>query len=365
MRKGCLPVVAALIALSMLESARVVHGTQLRLHAKNDRGEAIHLTTAELLPVRWNEMSDPIRLELDDEQLVLELDEAWLRSRWPHRLADMEGVYLYLEADGYASIRSEKFLWLGAHGPPYGPRVTQTQIAFPNGSRVVVREGQKAEMELTLRKPIRRSLRLVDDRAKPVQGVRVASFMFWSASNHCGILSGAKPLGEGTSDQDGRVTVADGDFEYAFSLDLLGRHYALKDTGSFSFTNREDADEFFVTRLRAPETTVRLHRLRTAPLNLRVWKDGKPVGDETLSGRPAPCPCGGGCVAWLATSDDDGWIRISDFYPEQWSGVFFGDEDEPLWEVDPEKLPPGSVVRVDLKSNPASQPTPKEGAAER
>jgi len=182
--------------------------------------------------------------------------------------------------------------------------------------------------------------------------------VFWSAWNRCAVLSGLKRLGEHVSDAEGRVPVEDGDLEYAFLLnELLERHYTLKDAASFVDANWEDTDQYFVTRLRGRETTVRLHRTRPVPLNLRVSRNGMPARDETLSGQPAACRRAGDCVVSVATTDKDGRIWISEFYPEEWAVIFLGNEDERLWEIYPDKLPSTGVVRVDLGTRtPSTQP---------
>ncbi len=95
-------------------------GTELRLRFKDEQGEKVRLSKAELLLVAWG-AADRLDLETRGEDLVVPLDGSWLRSRWPHRFMDMEKVYLFLQADGYAAVRSHPFLWIGAHGPPQWP----------------------------------------------------------------------------------------------------------------------------------------------------------------------------------------------------------------------------------------------------
>lgn len=365
MSKVRLLLLRSLVALTLLTGVGEVHATQLRLHFKNERGDAVRLTKAELALVGWGELEYPIALDTDGRELILDLSETWLRSR-----ADVfEGidVYLLLQADGYAAIRSEPFRWMGGGGPPnssFVGRVVQTTIRIPKGRRIVVPEGESVEAEVVFYKAIPRFLRLMDDRGKPVQGVRVTSFAIWSASNHCGALETRESVATHVSDRDGRVPVPDGNFEYAFLLDLDTQRQALQ-PAALDAEGSTDKQSYFTGRLVDKETQVVLHSLRVVPLTLRVWTANKPDSGEILWGRPEPCPCGGACVTKLATSDGDGWLRIPDFRPEKWSGVFFGDEDRPLWEVDPGKLPRTGVISVRLKSNAASQPTASEGAAER
>ena len=65
--------------------------TELRLRFKDEQGEKVRLSKAELLLVAWG-ATDRLDLETRGEDLVVPLDESWLRSRWAHRFMDMEKV---------------------------------------------------------------------------------------------------------------------------------------------------------------------------------------------------------------------------------------------------------------------------------
>lgn len=319
-----------------------VGAADLRLRIRNEEGQAVRLTKAEILLVAWG---DTARLDLlpAGRSLTVKLDEAWLRSRWPERFSDMMKAYLYFQADGYAAVRSDPFLWLGSHGPPFGPPVTVCEIKFPRGKKITLRERDSAEMELVMRKPRPKTIRLVDDDGNPAVGIPVNSYMFWSDSNHCGHLSGADLLGRSKSDLQGRVVIADGDFEYAIELER-GR-YTLKSPGAVPILPPR-----LLTFLDSSETIVKLHRWVRRTLDLRLSRNGMPVPGQVLVGRLADCPCGA-CAGQIGgVSDSQGMIRIPEFYPEEWEYVFFENQrGQLIWKADPRQWPKDRTIEVDLR----------------
>jgi len=216
--------------------------TKLEMTLKDVKGNAVSFAKAELLLVAWGETK---RLELPTEgnQLMLSLDEEWLTSQWTRPLSNMIAGYLYIQADGYASVRSEPFLWIGAVDIESGKakRVSELKINFPDGSGITVPEGENRKSKLVLRKPQARYLRFIDDEGKSVSGVSVTSSMFWSASNHCGFLNGVDLLDESVSDAEGRVLVPDGDIEYVFELQKP--HYVLDSHKNDNFPQELESKE--------------------------------------------------------------------------------------------------------------------------
>ena len=83
---------------------------------------------------------------------------------------------------------------------------------------MVISKGQKLSSSLEFRKPSERFLKLSGSKGKPLVGVKVRSFVYWS-KNDDGGLNGADFLEEGMTDETGRVPVADGDFTYAFQIE--------------------------------------------------------------------------------------------------------------------------------------------------
>ena len=202
--------------------------------------------------------------------------------------------------------------------------------------------GDGAQLGIVFHRPRPRFLRVVDDQRNPIPGVKVKSYLFWSDSNHCGSLAPDHFLGEGMSDQEGRVRVPDGDFEHAF----------LVSKPLFVLRNAEGHGRnppHLITRLMAEETTVPMHRWRRRPLEMRVARDQKPVAGQVLLGRLSGCPCGT-CSGPLAETDPEGRIRLSDFYPEKYDEVFFQDAAAVrIWDADPTEWPGTGVVNVELE----------------
>lgn len=360
-------IVSALILLTDVSAA------ELQLKFRDEAGQAVRPTSAELLLVAWG---DAVRLNLESgvlersygsrrmviregaggltlalgKPLVLPLDEAWLHSRWPERFQDMSGVYLYFMADGYVPIRSERFLWIGSHGDGFGPRISDTEIRFPGRNPVKVTEGQSAECELVFRRPRDRFIRLVDDDAQPVPGVKVTTYMYWSAENHCGALSGADPMGFANSGEDGRVQVPDGDYQYAivFEKEL----YVLNEPDAWS-----DLPPRLIIYLTKPETTLKLHRWRRRPLEIEVTTNDDPSPGLGIYGCLARCSCGA-CCGPLARhrdqethmeTDTNGRFNLSDFYPEEFDRVFISnDAGKEIWSEDPRKWPATGIIRARL-----------------
>ena len=349
--------------------------TELRLRFRDEEGRAVRPKSAELLMKAWG---DAVRLNLETgvmetptrygriflwecpggmrlaagEPLVLPLDAEWLAARWPERFRDIAGAYLYFTADGYASVCSGEFRWIGSQGPPYGTRMYEAVITFPGRESIIVKEGQSVEADLVFRRPRPRSLRLIDDQGNPVQDVKVSIFMFWSAYNHCGTLGGADPIGSAKSSHDGRVSVPDGDFEYAFEFEK--RLYVL---------NEPDAEPYIPPRLFAhlskPETTVKMHRWERRPLEIIVTAGGEPAQGLIVGGCLAACPCGA-CCGQLAhrdpdkrtrmDTDENGHFQMPDFYPEEFERVYLiGGENKEIWSEDPKKWPSTGIIRVELK----------------
>ena len=103
--------------MGAFSSSNMVVAAELVLQATDEQGHVVQVSKAELLLVAWG-AAERLELAVTGSSLVIRLDESWLRSRWPSRFTDMERVYLYLQADGYAAIRSEPFLWIGGSWSP-------------------------------------------------------------------------------------------------------------------------------------------------------------------------------------------------------------------------------------------------------
>lgn len=338
-------VLAIVIGLLAALSTVRVEATELRIRCRDENGRKVHLSRAELLLSVWGG-GPRVSLDPSDSDVVVTLDPQWLQSRWPHDPnVVVEEASLLLYAEGYATFQSEPFAWIGNEkivgGRPV--QITETEVRFPRHRGIVVREGTNADLKLKFRRPIERRLRLVDDRGSPVQGVKVVRYLFWSASNHCGGLSGAEKLGTVVSDAGGFAPVPDGDIRYAF--EFIKAHYALKHP-TVSYWPSE-----LRTRLPAPDTAVRLHRLIKKPLRMHVTVNGQPAEGRELIGWASGCP-GGVCAACdgqIGTTDADGMIRLAEFYPEKFEAVYFLDNGQQrIWEADPTKWSSRRTIEVEL-----------------
>ncbi len=317
-------------------------GTVLRLRFVGEEGNPVSPATAEILCVAWGD-TERLALRPDADRLAVPLDKAWLRERWPASDARAHHGFLYFTAPGYGAIRSAPFIWVGGKDRE-GARVASAAVSFPGGPEVTVPEGEERSLAVVFTRPRPRRLRFVDAEGNAVPGVRVTSFMFWSRYNHCAVLNGADPLGEGTSDAGGRIDVPYGDFEYAFELE---------DSPWVLAGSAGGDPHVLVTELSREETAVQLRERRIRPLDLRVTANGAAASGALLYGRAADAPCGANSGP-LARADAQGRIALPDFRPEQYEEIYFpgGEGARPIWSADPRSPRFGDVVAIDLAVRP-------------
>lgn len=190
--------------------------TLLHLDFQDGQGSPVRVDRATLVMVVGNYV-DRLPLEVTEGGVDLPLDASWLKAHWPggkDRLKNMDRAYLFLKAPGYASICSNPINWMGTESGGLGKSVV---ISFPHSKIMVVMRGRKSSVTLNFREPAEKFLRLSNGKGKPLAGVKVKSYIYWSKSEN-GELNGADLLGEGTSDATGRVPLVDGDFTYAFQV---------------------------------------------------------------------------------------------------------------------------------------------------
>jgi hypothetical protein len=320
-----------LIGISLFTS--LIDATTLDIRFRGPKGQRVKISRAELLLVAWG-TTDRLELKADGDHLRMDLSPAWLRSRWPERFADMEKIYIYVQAAGYTSIRSEPFLWLGSHGvgphgEQYGGRVAETNIDFLKGRSVTVHEKEKAELDIVLRRPVERRLRFLTISGEPMANLKIDASMFWSESNHCGALAGADPLVHGVTGSQGDLNVPDGDFQYV--LEIEDPRVVFDSPEGDAYPRR------VIMSLRDRVTTLRVHHIEQNPLSLDVLSDQDPLPGAVLYGVLSGCPCGA-CYGVMATSNDQGQIRIRDFYPEEYGELWLCVNEHEVWTIRPDKL---------------------------
>jgi hypothetical protein len=229
--------------------ARVQAAGELRLQFRDEKGQPVVVTRAELL---WKApgAAGKIPLKLSKEGLMIPLDAGWLKAHWfdaNSRPEDLTGVFLYLQAKGFASICSHSIIWPGTTEAKTtrGP----TLVTFPRGSSTWASKDGISQLMVIFRKPGRKVLHFINDEGKPVAGVKVDQFLFWSNDNPMGLLRGVEFLKKGSSGTDGRVVVPDGDFTHAFRV-VHPKYYLLNRV-------KHSADPFLmIATLKSPETFV-------------------------------------------------------------------------------------------------------------
>jgi len=208
-----------LFVLSFLLGAKflLAEPTLLHLDFQDPQGAKIEGMKGTLVLVVGNYV-DRLPLKITEDGLDLPMDASWLKAHWPggkNRLKNMNRAYVFLKAPGYAWLCSNPIQWMGTDSGGLGKNVV---VSFPRGKTLVVSQGQKLSTTLEFRKPTERFLKLSGSKGKPMSGVHVKSYVFWS-KNDDGDLNGSDFLTEGLTDDTGRFPVVDGDFTYAFEID--------------------------------------------------------------------------------------------------------------------------------------------------
>ncbi len=318
---------------------------ELRIRFRNERGDRVTISGATLLLAYWGG-GEQVELKAGSPELVLDLNAAWLSSHASHPDA-VEFATLLVSAKGYAPIESDPFAWLGFETHEgRGGKASETEIRLKDKAANISLDAV-ASLTLTFRRPGRRTLKLVDERGHPIGGVKVSSYMFWTARSHCGWVSRDHPLGDAVSDGDGLAFVPDADVKYAFVFDKP--HYVLK-------LPLDPAQETtLVTGLSSDETRVQFHFRRKKALAMRVTENGRPAAGRNLRFWMAGCPGGlcGACDGPGATSDSNGMIRLPGFRPEEYESIYFeATSGKRIWQADPRTWKGTGTVDVELPVEP-------------
>lgn len=331
---GALMAVLALFALSVSADA-----SELVVRCTDADGTPVWPDRAELLMSGWG-YADIINLKTSGNAVSIPLDEDRLSALAGEGMANVDELFLYIEAAGYAPVRSAPFgppgKWAGSPG--------EAGLSFPGGESMTLSRDKTMEAVVVLRRPVKRSLMLVDEDG-PAKGVTISTYMYWSSSNHCARLSGARLLDTTASGGDGMVEVPDGDFEYAFEIAADDMGLVLRDPKLSEYPGR------LITSLKDERTVVKLHRRKSVKLTMRVTKNGVPAAGEALYGCMADCPGGvcASCCGPLATAGPDGVINLPVFYPEAYKSIYVPAADgSRLFEADLGKLSLERPIEVDL-----------------
>jgi hypothetical protein len=311
--------VAALFCFSSVASG----ATTVTLKFHGPQGERVRLTRAETLISGWG-YADEKDLPTVADTLRLVLDPTSATSLG-NKLAEAESTFLYVEAAGYASWRSDAFRW------PSADAFEPIRIVLGEGRQLIVSPNENANVEIQLRKPIDRRITLLDEAGRPAVGIPIEVSMFWSNEDHCGYFSGFHTLTTSRTNARGTVVVPDVDSEYGLRLRAEFQAH-------LEFVNHETWPYQFVLRLDAAETTVRVHRYRRTPLRLKVVDRGMPVKGAVFMTDLQIGTCGAGAGP-IGVSDAEGIISVADFYAEDWPFAAICYANNQWWEGSPDDVP--------------------------
>lgn len=186
------------VLLAALPSSSATAETSVTLTFRGPQREPVRIERAQLLLTAWG-VSEEYDLPVPGNVLRLDLEAS--RPEWAERFNDTTG-YLYIEATGYAPLISEAFRWPS--------RDRAAVVAFRDGRTVTVPLGVDAQLDVPLRRPLARRIRLVDGATRPVAGAEVQIAVNWNAPNHCGFLNGMDVLARRVTSGAGILDVDSG-----------------------------------------------------------------------------------------------------------------------------------------------------------
>lgn len=346
-----------ILLLTMLGSS-VAESAELRIRVVPPEGytEPVVLKKAKLLMGWWGHTADvDLRSTVENSELVVSVpitDEVW--RDLTNITYGPDFAFIYLEFQDFVPVRSDSFEWR-APSVPNAPiteerSADQFTIKLPGAESATFAANETFELNLPVRLPSAapKQLRFIDDAGQPVTDIKVSGGMFWSNSNHCGVVAGYERYFENaTPAADGTLVVPDADVEYAFGLDLDGR-------GLIVDPKPDYYGDTLMTHIESSPLVVRIHRFPRPSFKMHVTQDGKSVAGVQVTATVARA-CGA-ASGLLGTTDADGLIQIDDFAPERFEAICINDQaGQMLWSSAPS---PDGQMSVDL---PATATTGKSG----
>jgi len=301
-----------LLTIVCLIRPGVALSSELWIQPHDATGRSLRLSRAEVYLDIWGHGYNAPLVQ-SERGVKLPLDRSWPCSAWPQVCGEnaLWGARVILQAEGYATVTSNRFFPLGAEDPRAGPTGTSVDtviITFEGIPEVRIKEGETKEVKLPFRRPTRRIIRISDETGKPLAGVRVIDRLLFARSNHCGAVEG-DILAQGETDTSGEMIVPDVAGERAFQMNEL-RHFALLES--------RDAEIpiIAIRRLRTPVTTIVLRALeKKSLLRLEFTNDGIPAAGLQLMSCVDHC-CGACCGTLEGETDQNGRVLLKDYYPE-------------------------------------------------
>jgi hypothetical protein len=326
-------VVAIVTFLTLVIHGRATAQTTVAVTFQGAAGEPVPITSAQLMVTAWGTSE---RHDLPFAGNVVRLDLDATRPDFAAHITDTRGV-VYVKADGYAPILSQAFAWPDKN--------SAAVINFRNSQLVLVGKGTTAKLSVTMRRPIARRIRLVDESGHAVAGIKLEAGAYWRSPNHCGFLAGRDVLVSGETNAEGTLDVPDVDGASAFQLQA--RLTKFSEHGNDGWPGMD-----LVRVLTSAETTLQVHTYRRQPLSLEILNNGKPVPGAVLWSDMALGVCGAGSGT-LATADPRGRIQVDGFYPEFWVRYGICADHKPVWVTvkDGQRLP----RKIDVAVTPSGK----------
>jgi hypothetical protein len=323
--------------MASMFSTAMAHATELRIHFKGPGKDIVKIERAEALLVGWD-WTARVALPFDGDTVRVAFDSPEMTAQVLEKFPNLVSALIHVRAENLAPIVSDPFTWVGSqpHRALKGVGVDDVRVDFRRDQFAMVRTGGTHEMIVELKRPSERKLRFFDDVDRPVRGLRVAAYMFWANENQCGRMSGGDLISTGVTDEDGRLTVPDGDFEYAFKL--------LDERVRFTVPDTADTDGYITLYLTQRETPVSVHQFVSRPLTLRVFAGAAPLGNALVSGGRNYCGECGKCSGAIGATDATGALSLERYYPEEFDILCLVDEaGKVLWVTSSYRLGAGPV----------------------
>ena len=279
-------------------------------------GTAVNLSAAEIYVDPWGG-GETYKVQPRGSEVRIPLDARWPCSQDPAWCSwhDLD-ARITLRADGYEHIRSDHFPWLNGSGDT-------TVLRFPEGLERRIEPGKVMTLTVPFRRPTARRLRVIDAAGHPITDAGIMIRELLSLSNHCGGPEGTTVF-EGKTDSGGQVVLPPGQVE--FWVRVLKPHHVVVPTPRYDL-------DWIIGRFDAPESRIVLRPMVRRALDLEFRNaDGAPASVKVWA-----IGTGCGAAGLLGTSDVNGRLSIADFYPEEITHLYVGENGNWRWDLDPRK----------------------------
>ena len=290
------------------------YAQNLTIQLKGNDNKPPNIKKAEMLISYWSD-NERLPLQTEKDKVFIDLTQEWFKKTLKKREPDqIMAVNIYIESDSHAPVLSDPFTPPCVNSPN---TATTHTVSFQTGPEILIEPGRNASLVLAVRKKEPRIIKVIDQSGNPLKGVGIYARMAWSYYNHCGTVEDTDPLGCWTTNNDGNVTIPDGDIYYEMEFNKPD-YFLAAPKGNYG-------QDVFSARLKEPMTTFTMKKRRNVLVKLQVTRDGQPVSGLKLVCCARNCPCGG-CCGTLANVDADGMATSNLLCPDLMDELFLADE---------------------------------------